>query len=409
MKDALDFTKNTWRLNFYMFMSGQFVTKITSEVVSFALVWQVIKETNSATMLALTTLVYVVPTIALLPFVGPLADRMNKKFLIIAPDLVLAALALVLAVVGYFFAHIPLALIFVILFLRGVAASFQSPAVSSINPTIVPSDFITKAAGQSSMINQMSYLIAPAIAAAVFDAIPLYVIILFDVIGAVLGTIFTLLATIPSFKKDTKLQFVGDMKEGWETLRSNKGVFQFVLVIGIYQIFNSPIGTMLPLLVTGYFHASFAQAGIVELCWSAGAMLGAFVIGAFGAGKNRMYLVVFATLIMGVMFMSIMFFPPNFNGYIAFAILITITAIIASGINVPLNAIPQSKYPPEKLGSVMGIIMTIFMIPQPIGLLLAGPVVDIIGVEVMFSFVGVTAIILAIVMRVLPKVWALDK
>jgi DHA3 family macrolide efflux protein-like MFS transporter len=57
----------------------------------------------------------------------------------------------------------------------------------------------------------------------------------------------------------------------------------------------------------------------------------------------------------------------------------------------------------------MGIIMSIFTIPQPIGLLFAGPVIDAIGIQVMFSIVGVAAVILAIVMRMLPKVWAIDK
>ncbi|MDR1033629.1 MAG: MFS transporter [Bifidobacteriaceae bacterium] len=408
MKNALDFATNKWRVNFYVFISGQFLTRITSDVVSFALVWQVVKETNSATMLAMTTLVFLLPLILLTPFVGPLVDRMNKKFLIIVPDIVLAALAGVLMAVGYF-AKIPLELIFIMLFLRGLAGAFQHPALSSINPTIVPSDFITKAAGQTSMVNSISYLIAPALAALVFDFMPLYAIISLDILGAVVGTIFTLIVTIPSFKKDAKQHFIKDAKEGLATLRMHKGIFRMVILIAIYHIFLSPVSAMYPLITTDYFGGTFAQVGIVETLWAAGTILGSLVIGAVGAGKDRIRTVAICLIVFGALFLPTAFFPPNFDGYIQFSILNFFAGAVCIGCDVPIEAILQSKYPPEKLGAVIGVSGSIMRITSPIGLLLVGPIVDLIGVQTILTAIGVIILIYSLFYWLVPSIRWIDR
>ncbi|MDR1033194.1 MAG: MFS transporter [Bifidobacteriaceae bacterium] len=408
MKNALDFTTNKWRANFYVFRTGQFVTKITSAVVDFALVWQVVRETSSATMLSMTQLVYMLPMILLMPFVGPLVDRMNKKFLLIAPDLVLAVLAVVLMVVGYF-SNIPLELIFIMLFLRGLASAFQSPTVSSINPTIVPSDYITKAAGQTAMINYVSFLIAPAFAAAVFDILPLYVIISFDILGAIIGTLCTVIANIPSFKTKTAPHFIKDAKEGLHLLRMHKGIYYLLIYVAVWHIFEMTIGPLFPLLITDYFNGSFQQVGIAEIIWSVGTITGSFIIGARGAGKNRMIMMLVCTILFGLLSIPIAFLPQDFTGFAVYIVLMGVSGLVVTGLDVPFSAIMQSKYPPEKLGAVNGVASSITMISGPIGLALVGPVVDVIGIETVFTAVGVTTLIFALAVRFTPSVWRLDK
>jgi DHA3 family macrolide efflux protein-like MFS transporter len=359
-------------------------------------------------MLSLTSLVYLLPLVALAPFVGPLVDRMNKKVLLIVPDLVLAAIAAVLMVVGYF-SHIPIEFLFAMLFLRGLAGAFYYPALSSVNPTIVPASFITKAAGQTSMVNNTSMLIAPAIAAAIFDFMPLYVIISLDILGAIVGTIFTLIVTIPSFKKDTKQHFIKDAKDGLVTLRMHKGIFHLCIIAAVYHIFLSPVATMYPLLTTDYFGGTFAQAGIVEVLWSAGAIIGALVIGAFGAGKDRIRTITICLVLFGFLFLPTAFFPANFDGYIAFSVLNFTAGIAYTGPEVLTDAILQSKYPPEKLGSVIGIVGSMMRVTMPIGLLLAGPIIDLVGAQTVFSAFGAITLIYALFYLLMPSVRWIDR
>jgi DHA3 family macrolide efflux protein-like MFS transporter len=114
-------------------------------------------------------------------------------------------------------------------------------------------------------------------------------------------------------------------------------------------------------------------------------------------------------LALGLVLLPTALFPPDFNGYVAFTVLNVIGGIVIQGIDVPFTAILQSKYPPEKLGSVMGIVSSIQKVAQPIGLLAIAPLLDLIGIEVAFSIGGLIAIIFALTIRLMPKVWRIDR
>ena len=99
---------------------------------------------GSATILSIATLLGMLPTILLSPFVGPYIDRLNKKMLLIVPDIVAAMVALILSAVGEFGGFFPVWLIFVSLLVRALARTFQMPTIQAILPTMVPGDQLTR-------------------------------------------------------------------------------------------------------------------------------------------------------------------------------------------------------------------------------------------------------------------------
>ncbi len=68
-----------WRRNIYLFLTSQFLTGITSMIVQYAIIWYLTKETGSATILSIATILGMLPMALLSPFVGPLVDRWKKK------------------------------------------------------------------------------------------------------------------------------------------------------------------------------------------------------------------------------------------------------------------------------------------------------------------------------------------
>ncbi len=91
-----------WQRNIAIFLLGQFLSGITSMTVQYAIIWYLTAKTGSATILSIATLLGMLPTILLSPFVGPYIDRLNKKMLLIVPDIVAAMVALILSAVGEF-------------------------------------------------------------------------------------------------------------------------------------------------------------------------------------------------------------------------------------------------------------------------------------------------------------------
>lgn len=83
MENPPSFELKNWRKNFYLFLSGQFLSGITSMLVQYSIIWYLTKATGSATILSFATLLGMIPMVVLSPFVGPLIDRWNKKTLLI--------------------------------------------------------------------------------------------------------------------------------------------------------------------------------------------------------------------------------------------------------------------------------------------------------------------------------------
>lgn len=112
---------------------------------------------------------------------------LGQKRLLILTDIIVALFAMVLVVVGTISDTFPLWLVFVSLFIRAIAQTFQMPTIQSILPTMVPEEELTRINGQLGMVQSANFIIAPAIGAFLFTVIPINWLILLDVLGAVFG------------------------------------------------------------------------------------------------------------------------------------------------------------------------------------------------------------------------------
>lgn len=132
MENEQSVVLTNWKRNYLFFLSGQFLSGITSMVVQYAIIWYLTRETGSATILSFATLLGMIPMVLLSPFVEPLVDRWDKKALLIVTDIIVAIFALILAVVGTISESFPIWLAFVSLFMRSVAQTFQMPTISRL-------------------------------------------------------------------------------------------------------------------------------------------------------------------------------------------------------------------------------------------------------------------------------------
>lgn len=91
-----------WQKNFYIFLTGQFLSGITSMIVQYSIIWYLTMQTKSATILSIATILGMLPMVLLSPFIGGLIDRTNKKALLIITDAVVAFFAVILSIAGSF-------------------------------------------------------------------------------------------------------------------------------------------------------------------------------------------------------------------------------------------------------------------------------------------------------------------
>ncbi len=282
-KTENSFDLTHWRKNFHLFLSGQFLSGITSMVVQYSIIWYLTKTTGSATVLSFATILGMLPMVILSPFVGSFVDKWNKKTLLIVTDIIVAIFALILAITGTIASDFPLWLVFVSLFIRSVAQTFQMPTIQSILPTIVPEEELTKVNGQLGMVQSANFIIAPALGALLFSIVPMNHLILLDVLGAVFGVGLLLFVTIPRILSEGEtIHLLADSKFGLKKLTENKGLWYITIVGAIFTLIFMPAASLYPLMTIGYFNGTVGEAGLIEVVYSIGMLLGGAVIGIFG-------------------------------------------------------------------------------------------------------------------------------
>ena len=390
-----------WRRNSVLFLLSQFVTGITSMIVQYAIIWYLTQESGSATVLSFATLFAMLPMVLLSPFVGTFVDRWNKKALLIVPDVIAAVVAVILSAVGTINANFPIWLVFVSLTVRSLAQAFQMPTIQSIMPTIVPAEEVTKVNGQLGMVQSATLIISPALGALLYGLIPITILILVDVLGAVFGIALLMFVTIPNSRAANggEINVLADARFGLERIGTVSGLWTMLIIGSLFTLLIMPAASMYPLITLQYFRGTVMQAGIVEMVWSAGSLIGGAIIGTW---KNRVIPVIGGMVVLGVSFALCALLARDMTGFVIFTVLNIFAGMAAAFPSTLLMAMMQQSFPPHELGRVFGVVMAIIGLAGPLGLVFVGPLADLIGVQWIFTISGLGAILCAMLMVALP-------
>jgi DHA3 family macrolide efflux protein-like MFS transporter len=235
-------------------------------------------------------------------------------------------------------------------------------------------------------------------------------LLLVDVLGAVVSVLMLMIITIPESKVvHSATHVLADAKFGFSRLMSNKGIWYVTLIGTVFMFLFMPAVSMYPLMTMGYFHGTVFQAGVVEVIYSAGMLLGGAFIGIFGKWKNRMPLVLFSFFGVGITYGISGFLTGDFRGFVAFVVLNAAGGMVSSLFNILYMAVVQQSYPPEELGRVMSVMNSFMSAAGPIGLVFAGPVADAIGVEKLFLIAGIGGVVCGVAALASSSVRNIDR
>ena len=181
-------TNFLWKRRFFTIAIGQSVSLIGSSAVQFVLIWQIAQETQSPMLMSLAGLAAFLPQMLLGPFAGVWIDRMKRKTVVIASDLFTGLIAAVFALLLARF-QMPVWSICLVLGIRAISSVFQTPAIQAIMPLLVPPEELMKANGWNQFLQSGAYMLGPVIGALMAGILPLPVLLLTDLAGALIASI----------------------------------------------------------------------------------------------------------------------------------------------------------------------------------------------------------------------------
>jgi DHA3 family macrolide efflux protein-like MFS transporter len=399
---------NNWKRTFTIIWSGQFFSILTSSLVNFAIIIWLSLQTGSAEILAFAAIAGMLPQTVIGPFTGALIDRWNRKRIMMLADTFIALCTLILALL-FWFDKAELWHIFALLALRSVGSSFHMPAMQASVPLLAPSDQLTRIAGINQIIASVSQIAGPALGAMMITIWGIEYVLIFDVAGALIAVSSLFFVNIPNPEKteNSERHFLKEMKEGAMVVLRNKGLSLVFLYSIIILFFIIPISVLFPLMTLDYFNGTEFQAGVIEAVWSVGALAGGAIMGVKVYNVNRVGLINWTYILLGMAFMGSGILSPN--GYIWFAILTCISGIAGAVYNSAFTGLVQNKIDPAALGRVFSTFYAVALIPSMIGLIGIGFIADTIGLNTSFIISGLVIILTGVIAFFTKPAMKLDR
>ena len=393
-----------WKQKFAVLWVGQALSILTSMLSQYALIWYLTDLTGSSTVLSLATMAALLPQGILSLFTGAFADRFDRRTIMIAADGAIGAISLVLALMAW---RAPLTPgpILLVAALRSVGGAFHAPCLQAVTPLIAPPEALTRCAGWSQGIQTVSMLLSPALAAALYAAIPLHWIILLDTLGAVFAICGLLLARLPALKvgdAGQKLRLWQDTREGFAVLRSHRWLWQLCLICALFSVAFMPVSALFPLMSMQYFGREAAAAALGETAVSVGLLAGSVLVGRWGGGKDKILTMTAAVLAMGGALAVTGVLPPS--GFWWFAGLSLLMGVTCPFFNSVFMALIQEKVEAQYLGRVLGLSGAMMTLASPIGLGATALLAEHTGLTLWFLLAGVVTLLCGGLMLLFPAV-----
>jgi DHA3 family macrolide efflux protein-like MFS transporter len=400
-----------WMRKFLPIWSAQLFSLLGSSLVQFALVWWITQQTGSAVYLAMGTLVAILPEVLLSPFAGALVDRLNRRYVMIAADALIALLTLTLAVL-FAFDMVQIWHIFVVMFLRSIGGVFHWPAMQASTSLMVPEKHLARVAGINQALRGSLNIIAPPLGALLMSVLKFYQVISVDVITAIIAITPLLFIRIPQpVRADagvilTPKVLLKDVAEGFRYMKNWKGLLYLTFLAAMLNFLLAPAGTLMPLMVTQHFKAGVWELSALESSMGIGIVIGGLVLGVWGGFKSKILTTLMGVLGLGMGVLIFGLAPAN-------AFWIAIIGIMLMGFmnpiaNGPLQAIMQSKVAPEMQGRVMGTTTALCMAMMPLSMLIVAPVAEFLGLRVWYWAGGGLTILIGLAALFIPSIMALD-
>ncbi|MBG9545554.1 MFS transporter [Cytobacillus firmus] len=389
--------QENWLKNIILFLSSQTISLFGSSLVQYAIMWHITLTTESGLMMTLYIICGFIPTFFLSPVAGVWADRYNRKMLIILADGLIAFSTLILAIL-FLMGYESIWLLFVMAGIRALGTGIQTPAVGAILPQIVPKEKLTKVNGVNGSIQAVIMFVSPMVSAALIAMASLEAIFFIDVITAAVAIVtlmtFVKIAVHKKAAAEQTASYFSDFKQGLQYVNSNPFLKKFFLFFAVFIVLMAPAAFLTPLQVTRTFGGDVWELTAIEIAFSVGMMAGGGIIASWGGYPNKITTMTLASLIMGICTLALGIVPV-FWIYLLFMAFFGIAMPI---FNTPVTVLLQEKIEEDYLGRVFGVMGMISTSMMPIGMLIFGPVADVIAIEWLLVGTGAFIILLAVIL-----------
>ena len=237
----------------------------------------------------------------------------------------------------------------------------------------------------------------PPAGAFLMEAIDIQWVLSVDIITAAIAIGCLMPLAIPQPPRTTlsaKPNFFGDMVQSFRYIVSWRGLLFMFILFSLINFFSAPISALMPIFVTNHLNSEVLRLGWLQTAFGVGIIAGGLILGVWGGFKRRVF-TSFIFLIIGSA-ATIVFSFIDINTYWLGLAMLAVFGITMAFVNGPLMAVLQSVIARDVQGRIFSLLGSISQGMMPLGLAVAGPLADAIGVRTVFLIAGIAPLVLGL-------------
>jgi MFS family permease len=369
--------------NYRLYWFGQLSSVLAQNMEGVAQGWLILELTNSPLLLGLTGLTFAAPTIALTLLGGVIADRADRRRIMIFSQSASALnffLLATLVVSGW----IALWHVMAVAFVSGCVRAFDRPSRMALLPQMVPQEDIANAVAVGGTIWQLNRLVGPALAGMLIYLIgigPTYYFCFGASLIAVclwLGISLTTRSSGPA--AGGMLQH---MAEGLNFIRKNEIYFMFITLIFFNSAFGMSYLILMPVFARDVLDVGSQGFGFLQSFGGAGALVGVLAVAWFSHSRRKGLQALSVAMCFGILLIT---FAASKSYALSLALAFAL-GIASQFYMTTISTVLQVNLPNELRGRVMGIYGLAWEL-MPVGGMIAGTIAEFAGAPVAVGFGG---------------------
>ena len=382
--------------NFRLYWFGTLISLMGTWIQIVAQSWLVFQLTNSAFLLGVVGFLGSIPVFFLSLFAGVLADRMNKRIILIATQVAFMVLAFVLAILTDIKLITPAQIMFLAV-LNGIVMAFDAPTRQAVVVELVGKNHLFNAIALNSVAFNSSRVIGPALCGILVASIGIagcFYVNGISFLGVIIALLLIRINNIPNHKNNTAFK---DLKEGLQCIKNNRAILILVSMVGVVSLFGISYAILMPIFAEQILGVGIKGLGVLMSSSGIGAFIAALILAQLGDVKYKGRFIITSSIIFSLS-LVLLSLSRSYIFSLFTLLLIGGSSVMAVAL---INTLLQTMVKDEFRGRVMSAFMLTFAGIMPFGNLIAGSLAHSLGVSFTVLISGIICTLFFITINII--------
>lgn len=372
-------TEKLFHKDFTLVVIGQIISLFGNAVLRFALPLHLLRETGSAALFGVVTACSFLPMIVLSFLGGVIADRVNKRDIMVVLDFSTAAIILLFT---FCLGVAPLVPLFIVtlMLLYGISGAYQ-PAVQASIPVLASGENILRAGAVINQIASLAGLLGPILGGMLYAAFGITPILILGVVCFAASAIMEIFIHIPFQRRASEAGMLAivksDIGDSMRYIRTEKpAMLKLIVLVAAFNLILSALMIVgIPVIVVNTLQMSDRFLGFTQGAMALGGLCGGLLTALFGGKlklQNAHLMLLLCSALVAAMGLPLLLPLSNMASCLVVAGLNFFSMVVSTAFSVRVLAVVQMQTPPELIGKVIALTISLSMCAQPVGQLMYG-------------------------------------